>query len=270
MRATDFIYDGVRLSDYGFMIADIDDSSGLGTVTTDSQRSFSNFSMFNGIWQPLSISTYKDTLRIELSIIKNPCNIDSQEDAVISLDEIREIKRWLNRPTFHQIRLLDEYGEYDGIYWNGSANVQEIHHLGACVGFRATFYTDRPFALSDPYEYTGTVGANGVVKIVDLSDEEGYLYPEITLKPLSAGTLDIVNSIDNRHCIIKDCVANEVITITPELQISTTNSRNIGKSFNWKFLRISNNYYNKINEFTFSLPCDYSFKYNPVVKAVIA
>ena len=267
MRATDFIYDGVNLSAFGFMIADINDSSGLGTVTTDSQRSFSNFTMFNGAWQPLTISTYKDTLRIELSIVKNPCN---GGDMIISLDEIREIKRWLNRPTFHKIRLLDENGEFDGIYWNGSANVQEIHHMGACVGFTVTFYTDRPFALSDECGYKGSVAANGTVEIIDVSDEEGYIYPEIIITPKSAGTLDICNSFDDRHTIIRDCVNGETITITRELQISTTTSRNIGRSFNWKFLRICNTFGNRKNVFTFSLPCDYTITYNPIVKAVMA
>lgn len=270
MRAVDFVYDGIQLSSYGFIIADFDDNSDLGSVTTDSQLSFTNFSMFNGKWQPLSISTYKDTLRIEFSIIRNPCNIESEEKMFLSLSEIREFKRWLNRPTYHELRIIDDSGEFDGIFWNGSANVEEVHALGKCVGFDITFYTDRPFALGDTLTYKGTVDMNGVVKIVDASDDEGYVYPEIKLTLQTDGDLEITNSFDERTFLINDCVSGEVITITPELQILTSENREIGKAFNWKFLRICNNFRNRMNEFTFSLPCQYEIKYNPIVKAVIA
>lgn len=270
MQADDYLYDGITLSAMGYILADTDDSSGLNTIETDSQRSFSSLSMFNGAWQPLSVSTYKDALKIEFSVVKNPCNAPSQEDMYLTLNEIRQFKRWMNRPTFHEFRIFDKSGDYDGIFFMGSANVEEIHVMGHCVGFDVTLYTDRPFALADEVVITGDVVANGTVKITDFSDEEGYIYPEITLELKQGGNLEIVNDFDDRHLLIKNCVVNEVITITRELQISTSKPRNIGKYFNWKFIRISNNYKNRVNNITFSLPCKYTIKYNPIVKAVVA
>lgn len=265
MKAEDFVYDGISLSSFGYMIADFEDSSGLGSVDTDSQRSFNNFSLFDGKWQPLSVSTYRDTLKITLSIMRNPCQ---SNETIIPLTEIRQIKRWLNRPTYHKIRLITNNGEFDHIFWKGSANVEEVHHMGECVGFNITFYTDRPFALSDEIVFSGD---GSELHIVDVSDEEGYIYPDVELVVSAAGDLKITNDFDDREIIINNCSQGETITMTNTLQISTDNtSHKIADDFNWKFLRICNNFYNATNNITFSLPCQYTIKYNPIVKAVIA
>ena len=266
MTAVDFIYDGIYLSSLGYMIGYLDDVNALDTVGTDSQRSFGSFSLFGGKWQPLTVAYYKDSLRIGISIVKNPCNGD---DMSISLSEIRAVKRWLNRPTYHELRICDD--DYDGIFWMGSGNVEEVHNAGRCVGFNVTFYTDRPFALCDEKVFSGEVSGSGTVIIDDSSDEIGYIYPTFDIKVLSSGNLNITNSFDERVTVIKNCVANERINMTKVMQItSSTRGHAIGDDFNWKFPRICNDIGKTENGFMFSLPCEYSIKYNPIVKAVIA
>lgn len=267
MRATDFIYDGIQLSELGYMIGYLDGGSSLGAVDTDSQRSFSNLTLFGGKWQPATVATYKDTLRFNFSVIKNPCNGD--DNAEISLEDIRVFKRWLNRPDFHELRIIDD--EFDGIFWKGSANVKEVHNSGVCVGFDVTFFTDRPFGLADEIGLTGNAEANEKIVFVDISDEIGRIYPDFTVTVLSAGNLTITNNHDALPTVVKNCSANETITFSKILQVtSDKGTHNLSNDFNWHFPRIVNDFNDIENVFTFSLPVNYSIKYNPIVKAVIA
>lgn len=269
MRATDFIYDGTQLSSLGYVIGRISDAGTLDVVNTDSQRSFSNFSLFEGKWRPLAVSTYKDVLKIEMSIIKNPCDASFQDDMKIPLSEIRMIKRWLGRPTFHELRIVDD--EYDGIFWMGSCNVEEVHSGGICVGFNLTFTTDRPFALADKLVFRGRVSAGDEVAILDESDEIGFIYPDVEIQVVEPGDFTITNGFDGRQTIIRNCSGGEKITMSKVLTIETTDGAHaIGDDFNWKFLRINNNYDSRVNILTFSGECTYKISYNPIVKAVIA
>ena len=267
MRATDFIYDGIQLSDLGYIIGYLDGGTSMESVETDSQRSFGNLTLFGGKWQPATVATYKDTLRFIFSVIKNPC-VDSDNEA-ISLEDIRYFKRWLNRPDFHELRIVDD--AYDGIFWKGSANVKEVHNAGVCIGFEVTFYTDRPFALSDEIGLSGSVGANESIVLFDVSDEVGRIYPDLEVKILGAGNLAIENNRDQTATVIKNCAINERITFSKILQISSSKSNhNLSLDFNWHFPRIINSFEDSKNIFTFSLPVDYTIKYNPIVKATIS
>lgn len=267
MRATDFIYDDVQLSSLGYMIGYIDGAGDLEAVDTDSQKTFGSLTLFGGKWQPVTVATYKDALRFTFSVIKDPCVFGDLIE--ISLEDIRYFKRWLNRPEFHKLRIVDD--EYEGIFWNGSANVKEIHNSGVCVGFEVTFYTDRPFALEDDIMWKGTAQADEQIKLIDTSDEIGYIYPDMKIEVLSAGDLTIQNSRDEKHTLVANCVANEIITFNKVLQInSSIQSHKLADDFNWFFPRISNGYEDTENIFTFSLPCNYEITYNPIVKAVIA
>ena len=214
MGANDFVYDGISLSSLGYIIVEFDSSSGFDDIKSDSQRDFDSFSLMGGKWMPLSVSTYKDSLKLSFSIMKNPVNADSQEDLYISVSDIRAIKRWLNRPTFHTLRAIYDNDEYAGIFFNASANVEEVHFLDKCVGFNIDFTTDRPFALGDEITISGSVAANGTITITDASDEIGYIYPDVQITCGSSGTLNILNDFDNSATIIQGCSADEVITIS--------------------------------------------------------
>ena len=93
----------------------------------------------------------------------------------------------------------------------------------------------------------------------------------MSVEVLSAGNLTIQNSRDDRHTLVNNCVANEIITFSKVLQIhSSVSSHKLANDFNWYFPRISNGYEDVENIFTFSLPCKYQITYDPIVKAVIA
>ena len=273
MKATDFTYAGERLSDYGMMVAGFDSSNSVESINTDSQRTFGTVSMFYGKYQPFVYTLYENRLVIEFSIIKKmDCSNTSEEeyDPILSQTEIRSIKRWLNRPTPHKLSFDDE--EYEDYYWEGSFNIAEQYFGGVPCGLSLTFESNRPFAIMDEVVFEGELEADGTFTINDTSDEEGWIYPSLSVTCLSAGDLQLENNMEEgRLTIVKNCEENETIMFAPNLQIrSSLGTHELGDDFNYKFLRIYNTYDQRENVITANLPISYTLKYNPIAKVVIA
>lgn len=266
MQAEDFEYDGEYLKDWGYSICRIDSSSGFDTIDSDSQLSFSNTLLTNGKEMPLTVSQYENRVEITFCIYKSFCH--KRKPIPITVQESSKIKRWLNRPTFHKFKLIQP--DWSNIYMNGSFNVNNIEVNGLVYLLELTFVSDRPFALHEPITYNIiTSKANESYSIYDISDEIGYLYPTVTLKCLESGDLKISNSNDGRVTMIKNCQKNEIITFSPELYFSTSSlTHKIQNDFNYNFLRISNNYRDRKNVLTFSLPVECTITYSPIIKAV--
>lgn len=152
----------------------------------------------------------------------------------------------------------------------GSFNVKNVECMGKVYMLELTFISNRPFALHEPITYNFTTSASDKkFTIFDISDEIGHIYPDIEIKCLKAGNLEILNSNENRTTIIKNCKEGEIITFTQELLMKTSSSSHkIQNDFNYQFLRISNSYLNRKNTLTFSIPVQVSLQYTPYVKAV--
>lgn len=260
----DFVYDGRSLSSQGYIICGFSDDDDIDTIDTDSQRSFSNISLFNGKRQPFTSVTYNDPLAFTYQCCKNPCDDD---DLQIPIADMQEIKRWLSPPTPRKLELPDDE-RYAGFYMEGIWNVSEVWGAGKCIGFQISFNSNRPYALKNLVTQKGSVSANGSFVITDTSDDQGFVYPTLMVTCKSAGTLTLHNSYDGRDTIVKNCAAKQIICFTPELQISSSNKRNFSDDFNWKFLRIGNTLSNRKNTITSSIAIDYVFSYSPVAKVV--
>lgn len=265
MVAKDMTYANKKLSDFGLIIASFDDSSS-DTIDTDSQRSFSSNSLFFGKYQPFVVTAYEDALVITFQIMKDPCN---NEELQLSQSEVRQLKKWLNRPTPHKLSFDSE--EFKGIYWEGSFNVQEIYLAGVPYGLELEFQSTRPFAIMDDVTYEGSLQTSDVLVINDTSDEEGYIYPNLEIKCLSDGDLEITNSYELRTTKISNCTSGETIIFTPLMQVrSSLSSHKLSDDFNYVFLRIGNTYDETINSITTNIPIEYKLTYTPIAKVVIA
>ena len=263
MADLDFKYRGEYLSNYEYIICEFSSSNSADVVNTDSQRAFTSISMFAGKRQPILYSTYNDTLVMKFSI----CKMENAHSQFISPDEAAEIKRWLCSPVAQELQIIDD--DFWNYRWFGFFNVNEIHIARGCIGFELTFTSVAPFGYKKRFETSGTVEANGTIEIDDTSDEEGYIYPDMVITVKTAGDLTITNSFDDRKTVIKNCTQGEVLKFSNLLQISSSDSTHIiGNDFNYKFLRINNEYEKTKNTLKFSLNCDYSISYNPIAKVV--
>lgn len=264
MKATDFEYDSLRLSDFGMILCKFD-SSGMETITNGSEITFNTVSTMNGMKHQLASATYDDCLTFTLQICKNPCLHTNME---ISLEDICNITRWLNRKSFHKFRLLDD--EYAGIYFEASFNISKVEMNGKTVGLELEAFTNRPFAVREPVILTiNNTDPSKTKAFFSKSDEAGYIYPNMEITINQAGNLEIYSITENRTMKINNCKAGEIITVEYPLITSSLSSHKIQNDFNWIFFRVATSFKNKENEFTVSLPCTIKIEYSPIVKVGI-
>lgn len=260
MSISDFCYDGIYLSDYKWMIGGFDNTSFGQSIQTDSQRTFNNISLMHGKYMPFSSTPFNNALVMTFQIMKNPCSFD---DLYLTRDQVAEMKHWLNRPKAHKFQI------YDGMYWEGSFNVTEIVGNGHCVGLELEFTATAPFGFKEFSQIEGDLAANGTFKVEDISDDAGSLFPTLVITCTSAGDLKIMNSLNEKTTLVKNCQANETITFTAQEQILTdSTTHNIMDDFNFIFPQVCNDYRNNQNVYTITLPCHYTFSYKPIAKVV--
>ena len=73
MIVYDFEFDGIRLSDMGFVICNFDKSQ-METTSSGSEIAFNTVKTLNGCKYELVKSTYDTCLQTIFSICKNSCN----------------------------------------------------------------------------------------------------------------------------------------------------------------------------------------------------
>lgn len=264
MKSFDFSYDGIRLSDQGLMLCSFD-SSNAETISNGSTITFNQVPTLNGNKHELTSSIYEDCLTATLQICKNLCDGSSME---ISVDELRDIMRWLNRKGFHKFKLLNE--EYSGIYFMASFNVSKIEIDGRIYGLELEMVTNSPFAFQEPITMVIENDKPNVVRnFFSKSDEEGFIYPDMEIKVEDDGDL-IINCItENRSMRIANCKSGEVITVNYPIIKSSLESHKIQNDFNWIFFRVTTSFKDRSNEFTASLPCTIKMTYSPIAKVGI-
>lgn len=264
MKSFDFEYDGVRLSDKGFIICKFG-SNGTEIVSNGSYITFNTVSTMKGAKHELTSVEYSDCLTTMIQICKHPCLSDREE---VSVEEEREIMRWLNRKEFHKFKPID--AEYIDIFFEASFNVSKIESDGKIYGFELEVVTNRPYALQEPIMlYLKNIVPHGEKRIYSKSDEEGHIYPDMEITITQDGDFELFNSFENRTMRIANCKAGEVIRVQYPIIESSIADHKIQDDFNWKFFRIANTLKSKANDITISIPCTIKMIYSPVVKVGI-
>ena len=89
----DFIFDGQKLSDFGYVIVDFNSSAGVSTSDISKMS-------YTDVKAPLSdishnvSTTYESNLSTQIQIMKNHC---TEEKIEITNDELSQLTRWLCR-----------------------------------------------------------------------------------------------------------------------------------------------------------------------------
>lgn len=266
---TDFIYDGTRLSDYGFVLCDFNNQNTFIFTDAGVPIKFEKNSINGGKRFSLISTGYEECLTGTYDICKNPDIFE--EDMRITDDEYIELVRWLNRKQFLRFQPIDESEAARDIFYNASFNIQKVELDGKLYGLRLTMETDRPYGYGADQEISFDFDdANTENTLRDISDEIGSTYPTVIITCNSAGDLSLHNSLEDCTTIIKNCSVGEVITMDgSDLTISTSlTTHKLGKDFNFEFFRIGNLNNNRDNVIQSSLPCHIEIRYNPVIKDI--
>ena len=275
MYARDFEYDGQSLSDYNCIVCDFDGSSGAMFASAGSSITFNKATRNFGRSNILTGIQYDECFTATFDICKDPDNILSDEEMYFTSDEYRDLVRWLNRGSFNKFRILfEDYDiDVDPFYFNASFNVEKIKIGEKVCGLRLTMETDKPYAYGDEEISTFSVttanfATSCFVKVV--SDDIGDIYPVVHIVCKSAGDLKIINSAMGTITIIQDCVSGEEITIDGNiLMVKTTSSKNVWSRFNYVFPQLTNSLNRRVNELKFSIPCEVTVSYVPIIKETV-
>lgn len=269
MFAVDFEYDDRRLSQYGFIICYFD-SNTPENISAGSQITFNKVQRDYGKSYSLVSTSYEECVTASFSICKDPCLYG--DDPYISHTELRDLMRWLNRREFLRFQLLGlDDDTYESCYFYASFNVEKVLSFGRLVGLNLTMETNAPFGFGQEQVAKWSFAEAGESKVIyDMSDEIGYLRPDIKITLGSACDLVISNNMFDEQMTLANCTAGEIITIDGKNQIITSSKplHDIANDFNYTFLKIGNTIYDRANRITVNAPCTMELRYSPIIKEV--
>lgn len=269
MYAIDFYFDGQHLSDYGMVICSFDGPSGSQTVSAGSKLTFNTVPMHSGKKYSLTGTQYDECITVTFSIAKDPCSHTDSSEMKITNDEFRDLMRWLNRREFLKFQIHDENEkDRDACYYNASFNIEKVLIGGELYGLTLTMETDAPYGYGEEEVFACEMKPGVEYDLWDISDEIGYIYPDMVITCNSDGTLQLENLTEECLMQIENCTTGEIIEINGSMQIITTSDDNhaIYDDFNFEFFKIGNTFNNRKNIITTTLPCTLEIKYEPVIK----
>ena len=259
----DFVFDGEKLSDHGFIICEIDGQSNESEIVSQLN--------YNTIKAPLSNTTrkisssYDTNLNKNIKICKNPCYDD---DLYIDAETVSEMVKWLCRDNYKSFKWVYDKrndNKMDEIIYYVKFDINKIILNGKCIGLELAIESNRPYGLTK--EISLNIHGNEFDITVFSDDYSKYIYPDITITLLSSGDLSIINTYDNSETTIKNCSDNEVIYLSGDiLQISSNINRNFSEDFNYVFPHLCNDYHNSTNHFSINIPCDIKISYRGIRK----
>lgn len=267
MRIIDFEYDGILLSDLGFIpcllnnsktdTVDIGNKVDIGKVKSARNNSYYSIG-----------ANYSDVLQLTFSIVVDPC---SNPDIELTDEQINDTMRWLNRRRYCKFKPIYEEGEFPDVYYNATFNAELVMAGTSPIGFNLTFITNAPYGFKDVDAGEHELSAGSSIQIEDESIEIGYVYADMEITVNGTGTLEIINDADKfNKTVIENCEAGDKIIFNGRTkEISSENHVTIANDFNYRFPRVTNTYNNKINNFSFNLPCSVKINYTAISKVGI-
>lgn len=265
---TNFEFAGEKLSDYGMIVCEFDDSGGVETVSSGADITFKQVKSSSGNKFGLVSSNYESCYTSVFKICKNPCTTNNQNEMYLSVEEVSALQRWLCRKNKYNKFKIDQDG-YEHIYWNATFSSKQIEVNGRIIGLELTLYTDAPYAYMDEITIEKDCSNDLEFDIYDVSDEEGYIYPDVIITLLEDGDFALSNLLSNKTTSISNCSKGEIITIEGDSQIissSLSAHKSLSKDFNYFFPKIINTYTETKNTFTCNLKCMITITYSPIRK----
>lgn len=248
MKATDFEYDGKRLSDFGFIICDFNNKKGAVTTEIGGKIKFNKISYHNGRRHSLASTEYSDCIELTFDICKDPDRFD-YESYEITDEEFQDIVRWLNQPYFLRMEFFNEEPFSRHEYYNASFNLSKITVGDKLYGINLKMETDSPFAYGDEEIINVTMGefeefASLYISEAFIVKSDCFVYPKLIIKCQEDGELGVGNAncaVDpndtDAYFTIRNCKVGEIITIDCDRETisSSEKTHNMSDDFSFTF-----------------------------------
>lgn len=243
----DFIFDGQALSDFGY-IAIFENSEDVIEVSAMQYENIKG--ALSDISHRVSYN-YEQNYTSTFLIIKSECE-NNEDELWMTHDDISEMTRWLARKQYKWFRFIDEDDD-DEIWYKVQVKVSKEYMGDRVLGLQLTVTANAPYGFTREIKKKIQ---DSEFSINAISDEEGYIYPDMEITCIVPGKLIITNKYDNRETVVNNCQQDEIITISGGdcLQISSSiANRDFSKDFNYIFPRLCCNYGNTKNVISTSL-----------------
>lgn len=209
-----FTYNNVSSDNYNLILCSFETSD---TTPLGLSRSINKGETNNYRYKPNHLGVaYSDVLTFDITVMKDPCGVLSQDDLYFSRSEIREITAWLTSPKtpklFHIDDDEDDYVDYYGLVTDITANsIEKIYSL------TFTFTCDSPFAYSKEYIHSvvnssTSTGTNYTLTVTN-DELDDYIYPILEITASSTGQVFLENVTDNSGQLIIQCKNKNTVYI---------------------------------------------------------
>lgn len=257
---SDFIFDGRSLSEFGYILVfenteDTMDTSNMEMKTIKGARNDKSL----GVGY-----SYGDNLTATYLIMKNFCEFP-EDELNLTDEDVSELTRWLCRKQYKWFRYVDTEDGVDDTWFQGYWTVKKEYAGDQVIGLQITLHTNAPYGYSRIIKHF----ENQTSFSININtDEEGYIYPDVTIQLSANGELNLTNTTEDRVTGLKNCVAGETITIRngDVQQISSTQDHDWIHEFNYKYPRFVAKYGDTQNDFTVNMPADITLEYREIRK----
>lgn len=260
--ANGFVFDGKTSDEFELLICTIEGSEPSETSGGQIEFQTTNSPIQNR-WYKTGNSNYKEPLKFAFSVTKN-------DFKCFDAYEYSSITRWLVRKDSYKDFMLVN-SDYENIHFNVQLNIEPIEVGKKIVGILINGICDSSFGYDQLIVKEIDVNENATLSIIDLSDEIGYIYPDIEIIINSNCNVSILNTSENRKFKINNCVKGENIKIDGKYLQITSNVPNhyLYNDTNFIFPRIINDFDKRTNTFEIKGNCKIVMKYRPIRKVVI-
>ena len=259
--AKGFTFAGKTSDEFGLIMCSFEGSE--PSDTSGGKIEFTKIdSSIQNRWYKTGNANYSEPLQFSFQIVKSTFEPFDAYD-------YSSIARWLVRKDGYKDFMITR-SDYDNIHFNVQMNIEPIEVAGNIVGITVNGITDSPFGYNQLITKTIDVNGSDTFSFVDMSDEIGYIYPDIEIEVKDNCDVIITNTHENRTFSLKNCVANEIIKINGKLLQMTTNAnRNLYDNTNYIYPRIANDYDNRKNIFKIQGNCIVTMRYREIRKVVV-
>ena len=233
INAKDFTFCDKKLSDFGFMIADfdnsLDDSASCGNIeliTTRPPMSANN--IVHGI-------SYGDPIKLDFQIVKFDFANCICSETPVTNEEQENLMRWLIKRNYNYIYFDDDIH----LCFNVHMNVTPKKVGGVIRGFQITATNDSVYSYSVGRAMSLNNGEN---LFTDESSVVGYMYPSFRIVADASGDVVVEHKEDDRKMVISNCLPGEELLIDCKHKTIKSNvaAHNLSSDFNFVFTRLFN------------------------------
>lgn len=260
MYASNFIFNGRSLSDFGYMICEFD---GETNTATPANITFTTAKPPGSKRRHFLTSLIEDVIMFEFSIVKYSCGRMIED---IGQYEHSMIERWLCRTDGYK-ELVIEQENFDHICFFANINITPHIVYGRIRGYRLIVTTDSSCAYSEPMETMFDLSPSSPYRFYASSDDAGYFYPVWEIVPKQNGNLSIkiTEDTEQTNTVLHNVSTGQIIKLDSENGIIEGTPPD---NFNWMFPRIVQDYEYNFNTITSTLPCSVKMSYRLARKAV--